>query len=144
MGIRGLGRTFRHFDSMDGNRQCDANEFFTGLQDIGCNISKAECECLMNLLDTDKSGTINFDEFLIGVRGRLNDKRQAMVDKAFLKFDNDGNGCIEAADLKGVYSANSSSLTSVTKTVTAKLTAKSGATTTPLSPPPLTTTTTSS
>ena len=104
--IRGLGRTFRHFDSMDGNRQCDANEFFTGLQDIGCNISKAECECLMNLLDTDKSGTINFDEFLIGVRGRLNDKRQAMVDKAFLKFDNDGNGCIEAADLKGVYSAN--------------------------------------
>ena len=42
--IRGLGRTFRHFDSMDGNRQCDANEFFTGLQDIGCNISKAECE----------------------------------------------------------------------------------------------------
>jgi|TARA_B110000285_G_scaffold183433_1_gene207600 Ca2+-binding EF-hand superfamily protein len=29
-----------------------------------------------------------------------------MVDKAFLKFDNDGNGTIEAADLKGVYSAN--------------------------------------
>ena len=29
-----------------------------------------------------------------------------MVDKAFLKFDNDGSGCIEAADLKGVYSAN--------------------------------------
>lgn len=42
--IRGLGRTFKHFDSVDGNRQCDANEFFTGLQDIGCNISKAESE----------------------------------------------------------------------------------------------------
>tara|TARA_B110000503_G_C6888101_1_gene305570 strand:+ start:209 stop:490 length:282 start_codon:yes stop_codon:yes gene_type:complete len=26
-----------------------------------------------------------------------------MVDKAFLKFDADGNGRIEAADLKGVY-----------------------------------------
>lgn len=26
-----------------------------------------------------------------------------MVDKAFLKFDADGNGTIEAADLKGVY-----------------------------------------
>merc|ERR1711966_453745 len=68
--IRGLGRTFRHFDSVDGNRQCDANEFFTGLQDIGCNISKAESEALMKLLD------------------------------------NDGSGVIEAADLKGVYSAN--------------------------------------
>ena len=33
--IRGLGRAFRHFDSVDGNRKCDANEFFTGLSDIG-------------------------------------------------------------------------------------------------------------
>jgi Ca2+-binding EF-hand superfamily protein len=33
----------------------------------------------------------------------MNPKRQAMADKAFLKFDKDGNGCIEAADLKGVY-----------------------------------------
>ena len=42
--IRGLGRTFRHFDSVDGNRKCDANEFFTGLQDIGVNVSKGECD----------------------------------------------------------------------------------------------------
>ena len=42
--IRGLGRCFRHFDSQDGNRKCDANEFFTGLQDIGVHVSKAECD----------------------------------------------------------------------------------------------------
>ena len=36
----------------------------------------------------------------------MNDKRQAMVDKAFLKFDNDGSGEITAADLKGVYNCN--------------------------------------
>lgn len=29
-----------------------------------------------------------------------------MVDKAFLKFDADGSGVIEAADLKGVYTAS--------------------------------------
>ena len=33
----------------------------------------------------------------------MNEKRQAMVDKAFLKFDSDGSGEITAADLKGVY-----------------------------------------
>jgi calcyphosin len=33
----------------------------------------------------------------------MNPKRTAMADKAFLKFDKDGNGSIEAADLKGVY-----------------------------------------
>lgn len=29
-----------------------------------------------------------------------------MIDKAFLKFDRDGSGFIEAADLKGCYSAS--------------------------------------
>ena len=28
------------------------------------------------------------------------------MDKAFLKFDKDGNGCIEAADLMGVYNCD--------------------------------------
>ena len=36
----------------------------------------------------------------------MNEKRQAMVDKAFLKFDADGSGVITAADLKGVYNCN--------------------------------------
>ena len=36
----------------------------------------------------------------------MNAKRQAMADKAFLKFDKDGNGRIEAADLKGVYNCS--------------------------------------
>jgi calcyphosin len=36
----------------------------------------------------------------------LNAKRQAMVDKAFLKFDADGSLEIGANDLKGVYTAN--------------------------------------
>ena len=60
----------------------------------------------MKLLDTDGDGHINFDEFLVGVRGKLNEQRQAMVDKAFLKFDSNGSGVIEAADLKGIYNAN--------------------------------------
>ena len=76
----------------------------------------------MTYFDTDNDGHINFDEFLVGVRvsfnfrysgmlncylqAKLNPKRQAMADKAFLKFDKDGNGCIEAGDLKGVYNCN--------------------------------------
>lgn len=36
----------------------------------------------------------------------MNAKRQAITDKAFLKFDRDGNGYIEPADLKGVYNAS--------------------------------------
>lgn len=101
--IRGLGRSFRCFDSLDGNRKVDQGEFIVGLQENGVQVTTAEAKALHALLDTDGDGCINFDEFLVGVRGKLNAQRQAMVDKAFLKFDADGNGTIEAADLKGVY-----------------------------------------
>ncbi len=40
------------------------------------------------------------------LQGSLNAKRQAMVDKAYLKFDKNGDGEITAADLKGVYNCS--------------------------------------
>jgi len=104
--IRGLGRSFRAFDSLDGNRKIDRGEFMSGLQENGVDVTAAEANALFGLLDTDNDGTVNFDEFLVGVRGKLNQQRQAMVDKAFLKFDADGSGTITAADLKGVYNCN--------------------------------------
>jgi hypothetical protein len=42
--IRGLGRTFRIMDNYDGNRKVDAQEFFTGLQEFGVRITKAEAD----------------------------------------------------------------------------------------------------
>ena len=104
--IRGLGRTFRNFDSFDGNHKIDAQEFFSGLREIQINVTQDEANTLLAMLDTDGDGCVNFDEFLVGIRGSLNAKRQAMVDKAFLKFDADGSGVIEAADLRGVYNTS--------------------------------------
>ena len=57
-------------------------------------------------MDTNKDGCVDYDEFLVGIRGKLNSKRQALVDKAFLKFDHDGSGKISAADLKPVYNTS--------------------------------------
>lgn len=36
----------------------------------------------------------------------MNARRQAITDKAYFKFDRDGNGWIDAADLKGVYNCS--------------------------------------
>ena len=66
--IRGLGICFRCLDSYDGNRKVDKEEFRVGMNEIGINLSKAEAEILMNYFDTDHDGTMNFDEFLVGVR----------------------------------------------------------------------------
>ena len=39
------------------------------------------------------------------MQGKPNARRQDIIDKAFLKFDKDCNGYIDANDLKGVYNA---------------------------------------
>ena len=40
--IRGLGRTFRNFDSFDGNHKIDKQEFISGLAEIQVKVTEAE------------------------------------------------------------------------------------------------------
>ena len=42
--IRGLGRVFRNFDSFDGNKKIDAQEFFSGLREIQVQVTQAEAD----------------------------------------------------------------------------------------------------
>lgn len=104
--VRGLGRVFRQMDSYDGNRRVDRDEFAVGLRECGVSLNNQQLAGLFDYFDKDKDGTIIFDEFLVGIRGSLNARRQSMVDKAFLKFDRDGNGHIDINDLRGVYNAS--------------------------------------
>ena len=101
--IAGLGRTFRALDSYDGNKKVDAQEFHIGLQENGVDLSQEESDALLSFFDKDGDGNINFDEFLVGIRGKLNERREAIVMKAFMKFDKDCSGEITAEDLAGVY-----------------------------------------
>lgn len=41
--IRSLGSVFRSLDSYDRNRKVDPEEFFIGLNELGCNLSRPEC-----------------------------------------------------------------------------------------------------
>jgi Ca2+-binding EF-hand superfamily protein len=104
--IRNLGRTFRALDSFDGNHKVDRSEFAVGLRENGVTLSSSELSALFDYFDKDKDGNVCFDEFLVGVRGSPNSRRQAMIDKAFLKFDRDGNGYVDANDLRGVYNCS--------------------------------------
>ncbi len=46
---------------------------------------------------------MNFDQFIIMMRGYLNPQRRNLVHRAFRKMDKDGSGVVDWADLKGVY-----------------------------------------
>jgi Ca2+-binding EF-hand superfamily protein len=73
-----MGRAFRIVDD-DGNRKLDKQEFYWGIKDLGVTISKRESEILIECLDTDKDGLVNYDEFLVGVRGMPNEKRMEII-----------------------------------------------------------------
>ena len=49
---------------------------------------------------------INFSEFLVALRGIPNDRRQAIIDKAFLKFDKEGTGLIDVTEIRQVYNCS--------------------------------------
>lgn len=60
---------------------------------------------LFAIFDRDDSGAINYDEFLRGVRGEMNDFRRRLTDKAFKIMDKDGSGVLEIGDIKQTYNA---------------------------------------
>ena len=62
---------------------------------------------LFNHLDSNHDGVLNFDEFLVGMRGDLSDFRKQFVDKAYAKMDATGDGKVNIDDLKALYSTAS-------------------------------------
>lgn len=58
---------------------------------------------LLEFLDTNGDRSIDFMEFLVAIRGELNDRRKAVVASAFAKYDPAQTGHISIEDLKGEY-----------------------------------------
>lgn len=50
------------------NKKLDLDEFSKGINEYGLNYSKEEMRELFNAFDKDKSGQIDFDEFLEKLR----------------------------------------------------------------------------
>ena len=57
----------------------------------------------MKYYDIDGDGNITYEEFLRGLRDELNERRTAMVEKAFRILDRDGSQVINASDIGHIY-----------------------------------------
>lgn len=104
-GIHSLGRIFRLMDE-DDNRRIDAEELKIALEHYGLYMSSSQVEQIVAALDKDKSGKLNMTEFLIAIRGTINQRRQQMIDMAYNVLDKTGDGAITIEDIQAAYNVS--------------------------------------
>ena len=103
-GIIGLQKLFSIMDD-DGSKSISLFEFSKACKDFRVGINEENVPLIFDLFDTNHDGTLNVDEFLMAIRGELNEFRRSLIEKAFSVLDRDGSGVIEVDDIKERYSA---------------------------------------
>jgi len=92
---------------MDDNHSMslDKFEFSKAMQDYMLGFSEGEIQSLFTFFDYDRSGLIEYDEFLRTIRGPMNAYRKKIVNRAFDVLDKDGSGLVDINDIRGTYNA---------------------------------------
>mmetsp|Transcript_830 Transcript_830/g.845 ORF Transcript_830/g.845 Transcript_830/m.845 type:complete len:463 (-) Transcript_830:38-1426(-) len=108
-GIFGLARKFRIIT--DNNpathqNQISVTEFSRVVAEHGLNWTPAQIKSVFDYFDTDKSGSISYQEFLRGARGNMSSERKQFVLMAFQILDTDKSGTISLQEIKSKYDAS--------------------------------------
>lgn len=104
-GIVGIQRLFKIIDD-DGSRTLNQQEFAKACRDFKIGISEENIPILFSYFDSNRDGCLNIDEFLMAIRGDLNEKRLGLVQQAFRKIDRDNSGVLDINDIKDNYNAS--------------------------------------
>lgn len=81
------------------------SEFNKAIKDYRVGVDEATVRLLFDACDRDKSGEVDYDEFIRMIRGEMNESRKRLAELAFNKLDKDGSGILEVSDVKGTYNA---------------------------------------
>lgn len=99
-----LAKIFKALDK-NGDGKLSKEEIFDGYEQFfGRALGREDVEAMFDAVDIDKSGYIDYSEFVIA---SINEKQLLTNDKlqaAFRMFDKDGSGLISAAEIKEVLS----------------------------------------
>jgi calmodulin len=87
----------------DGDGTITTKELGTVMRSLGQNPTEGELQDMVNEVDANGDGTIDFPEFLTMMARKMRDTdSEEEIKEAFKVFDKDGNGCISAAELRHV------------------------------------------
>ncbi|KAF7252011.1 Calmodulin, partial [Varanus komodoensis] len=101
-GCEKFKEAFSLFDK-DGDGTITTKELGTVMRSLGQNPTEAELQDMINEVDADGNGTIDFPEFLTMMARKMKDTdSEEEIREAFRVFDKDGNGYISAAELRHV------------------------------------------
>jgi len=103
-GLHAITRAFRLADN-NGNKHLDREEFTEALNYAGLFLSSPDTTAIWNFYDRNRDGNVNLDEFLRGLRGELNERRNTMVNRVFESLDRDRSGVLDRVDVQGFYNA---------------------------------------
>ena len=101
-GIMSIKRTFMLLDE-NSDKRISFTEFEKMFKRYRFNLSQNGINNLFNYFDKDKSGFIDYSEFLSGIVGELNDFRKNILKLVFQKLDKDEKGYITVRQLREGY-----------------------------------------
>ncbi|XP_052268191.1 calcyphosin-like protein [Dreissena polymorpha] len=101
-GVKALSVVFRAMD-IDYSKRIVYDELRDALQRFGIQMSENYLRTLFDALDVNKSGGIDFKEFIMMLRPPMNHYRTDVINEAFNRLDVNNNGAICIEDLKGWY-----------------------------------------
>ncbi|XP_063900461.1 calmodulin-A-like [Zophobas morio] len=109
--IEDFKATFLLFDK-DNDGTITSEELGTVLRSLGHNATTDELQDIINEVDTDGNGTIDFPEFIEMMSKKLRDyETEDEISAAFRVFDEDGNGLISTEELRHVMTVLGEKLT---------------------------------
>jgi len=88
----------------DGDGTITTEELGAVMRSLGCNPTETELQVMIEGVDADGSGTIDFAEFLV-MMARKNIDQEEEMKQAFMVFDKNGDGNISAEELKQVMTS---------------------------------------